>query len=365
MAFSPDGKSLALVQGRQSLHIWDLATGKDCLATTESHEDVVGAFVFLNGGKTLVSGSRDKTVRVWDLASGRLLRTLVHDGHVESVSISGDNCLLAATSTYPHFGHLFLWNFKTGDQLRTWTNDRAGILRRVVFEKEGSSLISGWGNGTPQRWDVSTGAEKPIVQPKLEKLPPSPVGGLDEVNKLVFSPDLRSAGMIGRGWIQVLDLASGNVRFKQQMEDPGGLGHGGEAEFAPDSQSLAVARRGRNLRIKQADGTLHSVPGSTILWLDSQTGQVRAEITLPATYVNCLVFSHDQQFLAMGGLFHPAESPGQRIVRIFRLSDRKEVQTIEAPPSQITGVVFTPDGKQVVVGFSDGTIVIWPVHPAK
>jgi WD40 repeat protein len=88
MAFSPDGGTLATLGSREALHFWDLATGRDRLATLEAHLGGVYALAFPADGKTLISGSVDRTVRVWDLSTGRPTRTLPHDGWVWSLAVT-------------------------------------------------------------------------------------------------------------------------------------------------------------------------------------------------------------------------------------------------------------------------------------
>ena len=51
------------------------------------------------------------------------------------------------------------------------------------------------------------------------------------------------------------------------------------------------------------------------------------------------------------------------VIRIFRLHDKHEIQTIEAPTYEIESLVFTLDGKQIVAGLRDTSIVIWDVRP--
>ncbi len=118
MAFSPDGRTLATIGGREALHFWEPATGKDRLATPEAHQGGVYALAFPADGKTLISGSRDRTVRVWDLATGRPTRLLRHDGWVWSLAVSADGSFLAAGVAHPRAVHL--WDLKTGERLHTW-----------------------------------------------------------------------------------------------------------------------------------------------------------------------------------------------------------------------------------------------------
>ncbi len=161
MAFSPDGKTLAAIGGRQALHFWDLATGKDRLATPEAHLGGVYALAFPADGKTLISGSDDRTVRVWDLATGRPTRILSHDGWVRSLAVSADGSFLAAGVAYPRNVHL--WNLKTGERLHTWPFGwpvESATVRSVTLSGDGSSVIVALGDGSFRCWDLLTGKER-------------------------------------------------------------------------------------------------------------------------------------------------------------------------------------------------------------
>ena len=115
-------------------------------------------------------------------------------------------------------------------------------------------------------------------------------------------------------------------------------------EFAPDGRSLGDRREGRGKEIKLAMGGSARFLNrpSTIAWLDSRTGHVRREIEIPESYVVSLAFSPDGQAIAAGNLFPPARG----IIRIFRLRDKQEIQTIETPCPWIEALAFTPDGKR-------------------
>ena len=102
--------------------------------------------------------------------------------------------------------------------------------------------------------------------------------------------------------------------------------------------------------------------GSTIVWLDSQTGHVRREIEIPQSDVQRLAFSPDEQSIAVG-YFSTLYPPARGFIRIFRLRDKQEIQTIESPCAWIDALGFTPDGKQIVAGLQDTSIVIWDVRP--
>jgi WD40 repeat protein len=90
VAVSPDGKRVVSGSDDKTVRVWDLASGR-CEATLEGHGDRVCSVAVSPDGKRVVSGSGDKTVRVWDLASGRCEATLEgHGDMVCSVAVSPD-----------------------------------------------------------------------------------------------------------------------------------------------------------------------------------------------------------------------------------------------------------------------------------
>jgi WD40 repeat protein len=94
VAFSPDGKQVVSGSGDRTVRLWDAATGAP-LQTLEGHTSFVMSVAFSLDGKQVVSGSDDKTVRLWDAATGAPLQTLGgHISSVRSVAFSPDGKLL-------------------------------------------------------------------------------------------------------------------------------------------------------------------------------------------------------------------------------------------------------------------------------
>ncbi|MCP4996626.1 MAG: WD40 repeat domain-containing protein, partial [Gammaproteobacteria bacterium] len=116
VAFSPDGKTLLSGAGDNTLRLWDAATGRP-LRTLQGHTDWVHAVAFSPDGKTLLSGARDKTLRLWDAASGQPLHTLQgHTGSVTAVAFSPDGKTLLS-GTWDHT--LRLWDVADFQTLHT------------------------------------------------------------------------------------------------------------------------------------------------------------------------------------------------------------------------------------------------------
>jgi WD40 repeat protein len=140
--FSPDGKRLLIAGGDASgnagsggLVISDVRTGNKVALP---HADYVTAAHFSPNGKLVVSSCRDGKARLWDAASGRLLRTLLHPDSVNDAEFDPGGAVVA---TAANDGKVRFWDVETGKELPQAIRHE-GSVWHLSFSPDGLSLFT-------------------------------------------------------------------------------------------------------------------------------------------------------------------------------------------------------------------------------
>ena len=359
LAFSPDGRAIA-TRGGKALHIWDRSSSKDRLAMPEAHQESVQALLFLDGGKALISGSDDRTVRLWDLdatagRAGRQRRVFRHQGWTRAIAVSRNEQWLAVGQSYPEDGPVSLWHVPTGKLRRTFASPVEGLHPiGVRFANEGTALEVCWSDGSLRRWDTVTAQERTVVQPAIPGPRPRFPGNF--ARTAVFSQDGRLMALLGnmRGGLHVADLESGKQLFER--------GRSNAVALTQDGHILGIVERGPAKSIKMADGRTRGDPrdsGNVIRLVDGRTGKVLRSIEVPSSsLIETIAFSPDGQILATGSGWEGRE------MHLYDVGDGHEIQTIATPPGShgSLALAFTPDGSQLVAGMADTSILVWNVR---
>lgn len=206
MAVSPDGSWIAIGLDSEELVVWNVNDRSKVMSLKRGAETVAGVAVSADGsilascgdatalawdgsghkirefalehvgdldpectavafspdGRMMSTGSDSGRAEIWDVATRKRLRSLIHKDAVNAVAFSPDGRTLATASGSEHRKgeptdhNIRIWNAATGRLIRT-IGGFDGIVHAVVFTKDGRSIVSASADGTVRMWDVLTG----------------------------------------------------------------------------------------------------------------------------------------------------------------------------------------------------------------
>jgi len=261
-AFRADGTVLATGAADKTVRIWDVATGKQVRELT-GHPDWIRAVTFSPDGKFLVTGCDDGMVRVWD-AAGKQIRLLHHDGWVTCVAFSPDGTLLASAGR----GGTVVWDFLGVKELRTLEGHGAAA-RGMAFSPDGKTIASAVPGGSVGLWSTA-GKELRRID-----------GHAKRVRDVAFSPDgslLASAS--DDMTVRVNNMATGTLAGTFKM-NPGAAY---SVAFDPGGRMLAACGQNPAVRV----------------W-DTRNGEHLRDLTGHAGEIERVVFSPTDELLASAG----------------------------------------------------------------
>ncbi len=151
VALSGDGPPPSRGAGDKTVRVWDLSTGR-CSAVLEGHTRWVTSVALSGDGRTAVSGSWDGTLRVWDLSTGRCSAVLEGHTHwVSSVALSGDGRTAVSGSNDQT---VRVWDLSTG-RCSAVLEGHTNWVNSVALSGDGRTALSGSEDKTVRVWDLS------------------------------------------------------------------------------------------------------------------------------------------------------------------------------------------------------------------
>jgi WD40 repeat protein len=283
-----------VVDKQQAKSLWD-AVVEDKVRILGGHSDSIKAISFSPDGRLLASGSEDRMVKLWHLATGQAIQSIAaHDMAVNALAFSpippnplikgSEGGILASGSADRT---IKIWNLITGQPIQAIVAHEMAV-NAIAFNPNGQILASGSSDNSVKLWDLARGRE---IQTLLKTTA--------SVNALAFSP------------------------ISPYLAPQHGKG-----------EMLAVGTADRTIKL-----------------INLNTGKEILLISGILSAVNSLVFSPNGRILASGS--------NDKTIKLWDISTGKELRTVSGYVWQVGSLAISADGQKFASGSEDNAVRTW------
>jgi WD40 repeat protein len=341
VAFAADGRTLAAGGQDGTVRLWDARTGNEA-GPPGRNDNAVRSLAFAPDGKTVVTSGGDG-IRLWEAATGRLVRHVPADGWTTVLGPAPDGRLLCGSGDKD----LRVWDALTGKDVRHLAGKSSGSLTAVAAADDGRLLVTHGIDRLTRLWRVADGPRELLN-----------LSG-DTVLVDALSPDgkLFAAAGRARNGIQIWQTTTG------KPERLIALGTNAVLALAFSGESKYLAAGGQ--AAPEANPALQNVPGmgadqalgALNLW---RTGDGKLARRFPVArgtrdnrFVGCVEFAPDGRSLATG------EGSRTGLVTVYEVATGKVRRQLPGHLDAVTAVAFSADGSRLVSGSLDLTALVW------
>ncbi len=316
LEFTPDGRSLASIGGPSPVVLmWEIPSGR-LMRTLQGRSVTFQAVALSPDGVHLAGAGHDSTIQVWDTTRDPEARSLDHSGRAYSVAFAPDGSYFAATI---EDGTVALRDAATGQVTRTLAGHDGAVLS-VAIDREGRRAATGGVDRTVRIWELATGRQ-------LRKLQ----GHSGTIHGVAFSPDGRTVVSAGHDrTVRLWDAEAGREVGKLE----GHIAPVFAAAFTPDGRTLVTSGK-----------------DDFLLTWDVETGRRRSAIPTASRGVDAMAVDPDGFTIASAG--------EDGTIRLWNLADGRPIRTMSGHSASVNALRFSPGGRRLISAGDDRTVRVW------
>jgi WD40 repeat protein len=245
-AFSPDSQTLAGATFKHQILLWTTQKG-GIRQRFSGHSAWVKIITFSPNGQLLASGSKDKTIKIWDIKTGQLQRTLQLTQSVAQISFSEDATIINSTDIN---GSVQQWDVRTGEAIQPLAHlqNKSAVKGEKVqtnLSADGMLVARAETDKTIKIWNLKTGQEVSTLS-----------GHYDTAHTIKFSPNNHLIATVAlSGEHELLtggnfhDLRIWDVKTGELVAQSDGRQYVLSLVFTPDSKTIVTAGKAEEVRL--------------------------------------------------------------------------------------------------------------------
>ena len=317
--FSHDGRWVVTASKDRTARVWEVATGREVMLL-RGHTKGVTAAAFSPDDQWVVTASLDDTARVWDVTKGRVIAVFAgHTAAVNAAAFSPDGHQVVTAS---NDGTARVWEPATGREVAAFRGHK-GPVNSAAFSPDGRRVVTAGNDSTARVWDVATrgsaGGASAVIREH------------DPVNSAAFSPNGRWVATVSGKIAQVWNVAMRRqvVVFRR---------HAGlvtSVAFSPDGRRVVTASYDSTARV----------------WVAATGQQVIRSLRGHAHSVLSASFSPDGRKVVTAS--------GDQTARVWEAATGGTLALLGGHTNRVTSAALSPDGRWGVTANGDKTARVW------
>ncbi|EJF58655.1 WD40 repeat-like protein [Dichomitus squalens LYAD-421 SS1] len=335
VAYSPDGRHIVSGSGDKTVRVWDAETGEAILEL--SCGDWVSGVAFSPDGRHIAAALDDLTVQIWDSTTGEAVCEPLrgHEGAVWCIAYSPDGRRIVSGDSR---GRICIWSTETLRMVYKPIPGHASHVNCVAFSPTSQYIASGSEDKTVRVWDAVEGR---AVREPFE-------GHTSTISSVLFSLD--GLLIVSGSWDSTIRIWD----FKNQQSL-----HTISHHLLDDVWSLSLSPDGGRIAYGLKNGSI-------LIWDVEKHGIVAGPFVVHSNRVRAVSFSPDGRHVVSGS--------DDATIRIWSTEESTSVESPgdvssdssdSAPTSSVRSLAYSPDGRRIISGSLDGTIDVWDADTGK